>query len=86
MAITIKTGDILKWASKMEEKGADFAAEVVKKAKGEHEKKRKEKKMKFTRIRRKQTGKRFAIVKDVNRAAELIKRTQTGRFTDIFKD
>lgn len=85
-AVNIKTGDILQWAEKMEERGAEFAAEVVKKAKRGHEQRRKNRQVKFARIRRRKSGqKRFAIVKDSNRAAELISRSASAHFTDIFK-
>ena len=85
--VDIKTGDLLKWAQSMESRGADFAAEIVRKVKSGHERKRREGKLKFAKIRRVKSGKkRFAIVKDNNRAAELLNKTHTGHFQDIFKE
>jgi hypothetical protein len=85
--LKIDTGDIVKWAESMEERGADFAAEAVKKFKGQHERKRKTGVLKFAKIRRRKSGaKRFAIVKDSSRAAELLSRSTSDHFHDIFKD
>jgi hypothetical protein len=82
--LEIKTGDIEKWAAKMEEKGADFAAEVVKSAKRNLEHKRKMRRMKFARVRRKKSGvKRFAIVKPESQADA---KELSDHFHDIFKE
>jgi hypothetical protein len=85
--LKIDTGDIEKWAETMEKRGADFAAEVVKKAKSGLENKRRERKLKFFKIRRRKTGvKRFAIVRDSGRAAELLSKSTADHFRDIFKE
>jgi len=87
MELDVKTGDLEKWASKIEEKGAHFAAEILRKSKRGLETQRKQRMVKFAKIKRKKTGfKRFAIVKDPNRAAELIKQSHSDHFSDIFKD
>jgi hypothetical protein len=84
-AIEVKTGDIEKWASKMEEKGADFAADVVKKVKGNLEQRRKKRAIKFAKIRRKQSGaKRFAIVAPKGPEAVLVQKSKP-KFQDVFK-
>lgn len=87
--VDIKTGDILKWADKMEKRGADFAAGVVKKTKKwvENKQTKKLRMIKLARVRRRKSdNQRFAIQKDANRAAELLNRSNTASFTDIFKD
>jgi hypothetical protein len=85
--ITIDTGDIVKWADSMENRGSDFAAEILRKVKSGHERKRREGKLKFAKIRRRKSGnKRFAIVKDSNRAAELLNKSTGDHFKDVFKE
>jgi hypothetical protein len=85
--LKIDTGDIDKWAETMEKRGADFAAELMKKAKSGLESKRRERKLKFFKIRRRKSGvKRFAIVKDSGRAAELLNKNAADHFRDIFKE
>jgi hypothetical protein len=70
----------------MEERGAEFAAEVLKKVKSGHERKRREGKLRFAKIKRRKSGaRRFAIVKDANRAAELLNKSTGDHFKDIFK-
>ena len=84
--LTIDTGDIMNWADSMEQRGHEFAAEVVKKVKRRHEKSRAEGKMKFAKIRRRKTGiRRFAIQKPPDRAAELLNRNSADHFKDIFR-
>jgi hydroxylamine reductase (hybrid-cluster protein) len=84
--LTIDTGDIMKWAESMEERGHEFAAEVVKKAKRHSERRRQEGKLKFAKIRRRKTGiRRFAIQKAPDRAAELINKGAADHFKDIFR-
>jgi hypothetical protein len=83
--VTIDTGTILQWADKMEKRGADFAAEVVKSAKGSMERKRREGRLKFVKIKRAKSGnKRFAIQKPPSQA-ELIN-AERPKFTDVFKE
>jgi hypothetical protein len=85
--LTIDTGEIMQWADTMDNRGADFAAEVLKKVKKRHERQRKGRKIRFSKIRRRKSGtKRFAIVKDPNRAAELIDKSTSDHFYDIFRE
>lgn len=84
--LTIDTGDIMKWADSMEERGHEFAAEVAKKVKRRHERGRAEGKLKFAKIRRRKTGiRRFAIQKAPDRAADLISKGAADHFKDIFR-
>jgi hypothetical protein len=84
--VEINTGDIMKWADAMEKRGADFAAEVVKKAKGSLEQGRKSRVRKFKKIRRQQSGnRRFAIQKAPSKA-ELLPKSAGDHFKDIFKE
>jgi hypothetical protein len=84
--VTIDTGDIMKWANSMEQRGHEFASEVAKKVKRRHERARAEGKMKFAKIRRRRTGHaRFAIQKAPDRAAELLTKNTADHFTDIFR-
>lgn len=82
----IRTGDIDKWAEKMEARGADFAADVVKETKRQMEQRRKERKIKFEKIRRQKTGKRFASGKGQGPKADLTSKNFQARMEDIFKD
>jgi hypothetical protein len=84
--LTIDTGDIMKWAESMEQRGHEFAAEIAKKAKRRHERSRAEGKFKFAKIRRRKTGiRRFAIQKAPDRAAELLNKNSADHFKDIFR-
>lgn len=84
--VEIKTGEIEKWAQKMEEKGAEFAAEVVKKVKGGREHERRRGKIKFAKIKRQKSGaKRFAARQGAQPRAELISEKTSSKFSDIFK-
>jgi hypothetical protein len=83
--VEIDTGDIESWASSMEKRGDEYARELVKAAKGKLEDDRKKGKLRFAKIKRKQTGhKRFALQKGQGPKAELIK-GHKGSFHDIFK-
>jgi hypothetical protein len=85
--LTVDTGDILKWAKHMEEKGADFGAEVLKEVKRHHEGRRKQGQVRFSKIRRHKTGvKRFAIVASPDKPALETKERLKQRFDDIFKE
>jgi len=86
MPVTISTGDVNKWAERMEQRGVDFAANVVKQAKKRHEKGRKQGLRAFSKIKRRKTeAKRFALQKPHMTEAELIDNA-AAKFTDIFKD
>jgi hypothetical protein len=83
---TVDTGELLEWAKKMEEKGAEFGAEVMKEVKRHHEGERRQGYRRFSKIRRRKSGaKRFAIQKAPERA-QLIPKNARGHFNDIFKE
>jgi hypothetical protein len=87
VGLTVDTGDLLDWAKKMEDKGADFGAAVMKQVKSHHEGQRRQRLRKFAKIkRRKQGTKRFVIQKSPDKAAldptEGLKR----QFNDIFDE
>jgi hypothetical protein len=83
--VDINPGDVTKWADKMEERGADFAADIVRSYKRDLEQRRKEGKLKFVKVRRKKSGaKRFAQKKAGPQA--LVTGTAfQAHFDDIFK-
>ena len=84
---TVDTGDLLQWAKKMEEKGADFGAEVMKQVKRRHEHHRQQGFRKFAKIkRRKQGTKRFAIQKSPDKAALEPTESLQRQFNDIFDE
>jgi hypothetical protein len=83
---TVDTGELMEWAKKMEEKGADFGAEVMKEVKHHHERQRKQGMRKFSKIRRARSGvKRFAIKKAPDKA-QLISKNAGSAFSDVFKE
>jgi hypothetical protein len=82
--LEVNTGELLEWAKKMEEKGADFGAEVIKEVKHSHERERGTGFRKFGKIRRGKSGrKRFAIQKAPEKA-QLIPRGAGATFSDLF--
>jgi hypothetical protein len=85
--LKIDTGEIEEWAEKMEEHGEEFGAEVMKKAKEGLESERVRERIIFGKIKRHKRGtKRFAIVKSPDRAAELLKKSASDHFKDIFRE
>jgi hypothetical protein len=82
---TINTGELAEWAKKMEEKGADFAAEVIKEVKGHREKR--ERRFKNLKVRRSKSGsRRFAMRKSESVEAKLLGSGSAKRFKDIFNE
>ena len=86
--LTIKTGDLEKWADALESaKAADLASRILRQVKRRAEVDRFNARTKFTRVRRLKSGaKRFAATRSSQQdKAQPIPESFAAQFTDIFK-
>jgi len=87
MKIEMTTGDLGKWADALEKKGFDLGERLTKKVKRRFEHQRRDRRVRFRRIRRLKSGKRRFIGKRPPiEKAELTPKSFAAHFQDIFDE